>query len=427
MQPFDLSSRNNFPVFILKTAFILSLVLFGISCSQKPEEPKITELPSDQTITQSVITQLNNRTDVPADSIEVDTQKGVVTLNGSTTNLMAKQRATKIAQSIHGVLSVVNNLIVSTSRPDDAVDQDIDQALKTDPATENWEINADVNNGLVTLTGAVDSWQEKKLAENVTSGVKGVKAINNNIIIADDEDRTAAAIKAEVKSTLMYDSRIRDNMIKVAATDSSVTLSGAVGSATEKRLAIQKAHVKGVETVTAENLEVHPEYNSKMFLNKEINSLNSSQIKKAIERAFTYDPRVPATAISVDVTDSVATLSGTVKNLNSKLAAATDAQNTTGIETVKNNIDVIREVVVEPEIPTTDEAIKSRIKNSIRRDPYIEETNLTINVDDGIVEVIGDVNSKFEKRQVEEIIQDVKGVISIDNQLKIKPESGSTM
>lgn len=406
-------------------ATILFLITF-VNCSQK-SQPATKTVPADTAITSAIQAKLNSATNIPAQNVNITTEDGIVTMSGSTTNLLAKKNATDIAQATAGVVSVVNNLSISASRPDAAINQDVAQALGTNPATENWEIGTKVNNGLVTLTGIVDSWQEKQLAGKIVSGVKGVKEIKNSISIAINTDRKASDIKAEIKSALMFDSRIHDKMIKVEVSDGTVTLSGAVGSAQEKQLAIENAHVRGVEKVIAKNLEVKPEYDSKIFINKAVNNLTSSQIEGAIEKAFAYDPEVPADKVSVELNNGTAQLSGSVRSLSAKLAAADDARHTTGVENVTNNISVERKVVVKPAVPTTDEAIKNHIKNAIRRDPYVEEAHIELAVSEGVVELSGTVNSKFEKRHIYEIASDVKGVIKVYNTTTIKPKSGETM
>lgn len=401
----------------------LSFLIFS-SCSQQPQ-PDSSNIPADSVITETIESQLASTPYTPHKNIDVRTSKGIVKLSGSTTNLLAKKKATDLAQATSGVISVVNNLKVAVSRPDEAVNNDIARALETDPATESWEIGTKVNNGLVTLTGSVDSWQEKQLAGTIVSGVKGVKEVKNNIMVTVTAERSASNIRAEIKDALLYDSRIRDNMVNVEISEETVTLSGAVGSAKEKQIAIERAHVQGVQTVKADKLEVKPEFTSEMFVNKAINSLTAEEIKKAVERAMFYDPRVPADQISVEITDGTAILSGSVKNLNSKLAATEDAQNTVGIQKVENNITVERKVVVKPEIPTTDKAIKTRIKNIIRRDPYVEVAMVNeIAVDDGFVVLSGIVNSNFEKQHIQKITSDVKGVIAVENNIKVESEAG---
>jgi len=410
-------SKNIFSRVILTTFLSSVLILSLVSCSQ--DSGKAPSLPDDQTITETVTTQLAQATEVPADSIRISTNEGIVRLKGSTSNLLAKKQAGEVGESVSGVLSVINNLKVTVDRPDKAVQQDVQRMLATDPATENWDLAAMVHNGMVTLTGTVDSWQEKQLASKIASGVKGVSGIKNNLLISYTRNPDDSEIKSEIKTALMYDSRIRDNLIKVSVEDAEVTLSGSVGSINEKQLAINKAHVRGVVDVTAENLEVHPEYNNSRLVNNKIADLKPDQIKEAVQRAFEYDPRVPADSIEVQIENDLAILSGSVLNLNSKLAAGSDAQNTSGINTIENNITVKHNIVVKPKIPTTDKAIKERIKESIIRDPYVESIDVSVNVEKGIVTLSGEVRSPFEKEQIEEITQDVKGVIKINNNLTV--------
>ncbi|HET6528923.1 MAG TPA: BON domain-containing protein [Balneolaceae bacterium] len=408
---------------ILLFAFIPLLLLAACEDNSHPEAEN---LPTDEEIARALQTQFAAAEEVHADNLQIAVENGIVRLKGSTTNLLAKQRASQIAEATAGVISVINTLKITADRPDEAIHEDVAEALSTNPATEGWEINSEVNNGVVTLKGAVDSWQEKQLATAIASRVKGVKGVDNIILVANDEDRKDPDIKAEIESILEFDARIGDERIDVEVANGIVMLGGSVGSAAEKRMAIEAAHIAGVEKVVADNLKVDPELNSQLYGNKMISSLTPEQIEKAIIRAFIYDPRVPAEEINVAIEEGVAVLSGSVKNLNAKMAAEADTRKTVGVNSIVNDITVKREVVVKPEVPTTDEAIKSRIKNAIHRDPYVEEAVITVHVKEGTVELIGTVNSRFEKEHIEEIVTRIKGIVSIDNQLKVKDEGNAT-
>lgn len=207
--------------------------------------------------------------------------------------------------------------------------------------------------------------------------------------------------------------------IDVSVSEDTVKLSGSVGSTPEKRLAIQKAHVTGVADVEAGQLDAHPEFKAGSFHNVNLSSLSASDIQKAIERAWSYDPRVPAEKLSVKVGENIAVLDGDVLNLNSKLAAEEDARNTTGIEKVVDNINMKRKVVVRPGIPTTDKAIEKRINNATIRDPYIDTVGVKVKVANGIVQLDGWVETDFKKQQIRRVATDVKGVIAIENNLKV--------
>src|SRR5699024_11740284 len=110
-------------------------------------------------ITTTSRTQLVRAVYEMVEEISISIKNGVATLTVTSDNLLAKIRATEIAESVYGVLSVVSNIKVTADRPDAAVNRDIDRVLSQDPITEGWQVSTTVNNGLVTLEGIVGSWQ----------------------------------------------------------------------------------------------------------------------------------------------------------------------------------------------------------------------------------------------------------------------------
>lgn len=409
-------------------SFQVILVLFFsvalFACGQENETANNIDLPSDEAISDTVSYQLQQSPEVPTEDINVTTDEGIVKLNGSIDNLLAKQRATEICQNVTGVISVINNLKVTADRSDDAIQEDVTQALNTDPTTEAWEIAADVQNGKVTLTGVVENWQEKNLVETVASGVKGVTEVENNIQITTTTSRADTTIEAEITDALSYDSRIRSNMIEVDVEQDTARLSGFVGSAPEKDLAMEKAYVEGINTVEADRLEVRPaESGSDQLLPQLGSPPPAVDIEEALRNTLEYDPRVPADSIDITIENGKAILSGTVKNLNAQIAAVEDAENTIGINEVVDNISVERKVVVKPEVPTTDEGIKSRIEEGILRDPYVENADISVEVEKGVVDLSGSVQSEFYRDQIIEIASNVKGVISVNDNLEIESEN----
>lgn len=416
---------NSLKVFdsrILPVLFALFISLFTfVSCQQ--EGPQRVEVPSDEEITRSLQGTFESLQEIPADSIDISTSKGVVTLSGSVPSLLAKKKATDVVQDAHGVLSVVNNIKVTASRPDSELNDAITRKTATNPVTEFWEITSTVNNGVVTLKGVVDSWQERRLVEKLVMQVKGVKEIDNRIIVQTDETRTDQEIKQEIEQTLKMDNRIAADQVNVEVNNGEVNLSGQVGSAREQELATDLAQVVGVSSVSADRLEVHPEYGRSFFTREDFDALTNEQIVTAIQRALRYDPRVPEDSVSVNMKGDDAVLIGTVENLNAKLAAGSDARYTAGVNSVENNIEVKRKLVVSPEIPTTDEAVKERLIMDIDNHPYIDnEDDIGITVEKGVVTLSGTVSSQLEKDQIHDLANEVKGVIAVNNNLIIAEE-----
>jgi osmotically-inducible protein OsmY len=130
-----------------------------IQLSSQDQNQSIT----DKEITQAIERELIIQDGVLAYKIDVETQEGVVKLMGTTDNILAKDRATDIARMVKGVNGVVNLVKVKHSNiPDSELKQNIEKALLQDPATDSYEVSVEVNNGVVDLSGVVESWQEKK-------------------------------------------------------------------------------------------------------------------------------------------------------------------------------------------------------------------------------------------------------------------------
>jgi hypothetical protein len=69
----------------------------------------------------------------------------------------------------------------SYRRSDDRICEDVCEALTRHPAVDASDIDVRVENGEVILTGTVDDWQMKRLAEDMAEGVSGVINVRNEV------------------------------------------------------------------------------------------------------------------------------------------------------------------------------------------------------------------------------------------------------
>src|SRR5689334_1918179 len=113
---------------------------------------------------------------VDSEAIAVASDDGAVTLRGTVGSLREKREAKKAAQRVIGVTSVDNRLQVKLlndrKRTDADIRGDVLQALMLDslvPAT----VDAQVEDGLVTLTGTTEWQYQKDEADHVASNVMG--------------------------------------------------------------------------------------------------------------------------------------------------------------------------------------------------------------------------------------------------------------
>jgi osmotically-inducible protein OsmY len=394
---------------------ILAILAFALSLV---EVEAVTGPVNRISITDAVERELRGDLAVPAHKVDVLTTDGVVTLSGTVDNLLAKERAAKIAMTVKGVRAVVNDIEVMPMilRTDRDIRLDIEDALLYDPATDSYEINVAVKNNVATLSGTVDSLQEKELCVTVAKGVRGVTAVNDKIKVEWSEKRPDSEIKADVEKALQWDAYVDHVMIQTEVTDGMVHLSGIVGSAAEKRLARIDAYVNGVRAVDDTDLKVEKWARDDDLRDKKYVQKSEDAIRLAVSDALLYDPRVSSFKIDVTVAGSVVTIRGTVDNLKAKLAAAQDARNTVGVRRVKNHIKV------KPAMQLSASAIEKKIEDAFLRDPYVSSYEIEVDVIGGVAVLSGTVDSYYEKVQAEDIAAKVSGVLVVDNDLAVRKD-----
>jgi osmotically-inducible protein OsmY len=370
---------------------------------------------TDRNINDAVQDELLFDQAVPSQRIDIMTKDGIVTLSGRVDNLLAKERAAALAETVKGVRAVVNRVKVMPSPPrsDISIQTDVKSALLADPATDSYEIDVAADDGVVALKGEVDSFQEKRLAGKVAKGVRGVRDLSNDVSIRYSRKRGDTEIKPEIEQVLRWDSLVDDALIQVRVSGGKVTLSGTVGSAVEKSRAVGDAWVAGVREIDAKDLEVARWARDEDLRRTKYVVKSDEEIGDAVEDALLHDPRVLSFHVMAEVDGGVATLRGTVDNLKSKRAAFQDARNTVGVLRVRNRIKV------RPGEALSDSEIAENVRDAVSRDPYVEKHEVSVEVYDGVAHLYGIVDSYFEKGQADDAASRAKGVIDVRNHLGV--------
>ena len=397
---------TRFKAWLFIILFAGGLILTGHAKENKMNDVTIGDAIEDELMFDRVV-NLNN--------IDIKVTDGILELTGSVDNILAKEHTTRVAQTVKGVRSVINRIEVkpSLSRSDTDIRSDVKRALAMDSVTEAYEVNVAVKDGAVTLTGTVDSWQEKQMAETVAKGVKGVTKVKNNLQIIYKSGRLDQEIKPEIESRLRWDMFIDDSLINVTVDNGKVTLSGTVGSAGEKVRAAVNAWVSGVKSVDDSQLQVSRWARDDDLREDKYVTRKDDAIKKAIEDAFVYDPRVLSFNVKIEVDKGYVTLRGTVDNLRAKAAAESVARDTVGVIKVTNRLKVR-----SPE-PITDDKIAQQIRDALLVNPYTESYEISVKVKDGVVTLTGTVDSYLEKAEAEYVASGVKGVSKVKNKLDV--------
>jgi osmotically-inducible protein OsmY len=386
------------------------VILAGGTAVRAASPPK-----SDGNIKNAVETKLLVEDAVSPHLIDVEVNNGIVTLSGTVAHLLEHDRAIEVTSTVRGVRSIVDRLTVRpVSRTDGEIRGDVAQALRLDPAADSYEIDVTVSDGVVTLTGTVESWAEKLLATDVVKGVKGIKDIENRLTYSYESDRPDYEIKADIERSLNADPYVDEAFIDVKVDNGVVRLRGTVGSLREKSYATSHARVAGIQRVLTEALEVESWARDEMQRATKVVPTTDAEAKRAINDAFVYDPRLYSFEVNVDVNDGVATLTGTVDNLEAKHAAERDARNTSGVWKVNNHIKV------RPEDQTPDAKIAENVRQALLWDPIVDRFEIYVSVRNRQVFLSGVVDDDYEKTQAEEIAAGVKGVADVENRIIVR-------
>jgi hyperosmotically inducible periplasmic protein len=166
-------------------------------------------------------------------------------------------------------LALTTTAVAANDWKDGAKDAWIDGKAETtlllNGNLNSFDINTDVKNGVVTLTGSVESKVDKALAEELIENLDGVSRVENKLTVAasdtkaTDKDYSAlkdAKIATVVKTRLLFESEVSGTSINVDAKNGVVTLEGEVDSDAEKDLAVAIAKNTSDVSRVIDKLEV---------------------------------------------------------------------------------------------------------------------------------------------------------------------------
>ena len=217
--------------------------------------------------------------------------------------------------------------IATETRTDEQIREDVLNELKYEPRLRPNEIGVIVKDGIVTLTGWVDSYLKKWDAEDAAHRVHGVKAVANDIEVRLATERTDADIAEAALRALQWDAGLSTENIQVTVSKGWVTLRGEVEWQFQKEDAEKVVRrLLGVRGVT-NLITVKPR-------------LAATDLKKKIEDALVRTAQSDANRITVEVQGSKVILRGTVRSWIEKEQAERAAWSAPGVSWVDNRIEL---------------------------------------------------------------------------------------
>lgn len=221
------------------------------------------------------------------------------------------------------------SIMTSRVRSDADVQQDVLEELSWDPHITVSDIGVSVKEGVVTLTGLVDSYLVRMAAQNAALRVKGVHAVANEIDVRlhTAAERTDSDLALAALYALKWDAAIQTDKLDVTVSHGYVSLKGEVEWPFQREAAERVIHrlagVKGVTNWITVAAHTTP-----------------SDIQKRIEKALVRSAETDAHRITVEVRGHTAILKGTVRSYAEKMAAERTALSAPGIAAIENEIKI---------------------------------------------------------------------------------------
>jgi osmotically-inducible protein OsmY len=110
-------------------------------------------------------------------------------------------------------------------KTDFELQKDVMEELKWERFLNSTEIGVAVKNGIVTLSGSVDNYSKKRIAEKAALSVAGVKAVAEDIVVkvGKNNRKDDTEIAEAVINSLKWNSAVQEDKIKVKVEDGWVT------------------------------------------------------------------------------------------------------------------------------------------------------------------------------------------------------------
>lgn len=214
-------------------------------------------------------------------------------------------------------------------KTDVQIQKDVMDELKWQPFLNSSEIGVAVKNGIVTLSGIVDTYAKKLSAEQATKNVLGVKAVAEDIQvgISPSYRRTDAEIAEAVYNALKWHTVVQEDKIKIKVEDGIVKLEGIVDWEYQKTAA--KAAIQNLMGVKFVNnlITVNPR-------------TTPFELEKKINAAFQRQASLDANKITVSVIGNKVILRGTVRSFAESEDAEKVAWAAPGVFAVENKLDI---------------------------------------------------------------------------------------
>ncbi len=188
---------------------------------------------SEEIKKQEIVDQLAWNDSVNANDVNVTVKGNTAMLEGSVPTYAAKRAAEEEAYLVGGITRVDNMLEVVfppelTLPTDEEIRSNVEARLLWNNQINASKIIVETDKGMVTLSGEVESYWEKILAEDIASSTNGAAGVINKLLVVPRKSALDEHIENDIKKAFQRSALINENAIEVSVKDGVVHLTGEV-------------------------------------------------------------------------------------------------------------------------------------------------------------------------------------------------------
>ena len=167
---------------------LVAALLVSVACAST--QTASTQV-DDVTLLVKVKSKLVSDPEINPFRINVDVEEGVVRLSGAVEKPGARKEAARLARGTVGVRKVINDLKVGKETlgqhiDDAALASRVKARFAADPEVKARNIDVDAEEGVVVLTGRVETKDQKREAEDLAMSTEGVWRVRNLLETGSD-------------------------------------------------------------------------------------------------------------------------------------------------------------------------------------------------------------------------------------------------
>ncbi len=213
---------------------------------------------------------------------------------------------------------------------DGQLQRDVMDELRWDASVGSSEIGVAAKEGVVTLTGEVDTYAKKFGAVRAAERVAGVRAIAEEIkvVLPGTLKRSDTDIAHAILNAFEWDVQIPQERVRARVEDGWVWLEGEIDWQFQSRAA--ERAVRNLTGVRGVSNQLHVKTH-----------LSVPDVKQRIESAFKRHAELDSKKINVDATDGGVTLRGSVRSWAERRDAEDAAWSAPGVTRVKDELLVL--------------------------------------------------------------------------------------